>query len=81
MYTQCFSPEGYIQVTQILKHKAFKCKYSLVDIERVVSRNDKQRFKLRFNYKTHELEIKANQGHTINQVTTAELIPILEVYL
>ncbi|XP_037301118.1 tRNA 2'-phosphotransferase 1 [Manduca sexta] len=71
------SPEGYIEVNQILQHKNFRGKYNQLDIERVVASNDKQRFKLRVNSNTHALEIKANQGHTLT-VSDAELIPILQ---
>lgn len=74
----CFSPEGYIKVSEILQHKSFRGKYKTSDIERVVANNDKQRFKLRRNPQTQHLEIKANQGHTV-AVSDAELIPILEV--
>lgn len=76
-----FSPEGYVDVTQILQHKSFRGKYNISDIERVVINNEKQRFKLRRNSETHALEIKANQGHTITQVTDVNLTPILQVNL
>ncbi|KAJ8720448.1 hypothetical protein PYW07_012491 [Mythimna separata] len=72
------SPEGYLDVNAILLHKTFRGKYNTSDIERVVSSNDKQRFKLRRNPSTNCLEIKANQGHTITEVSDTELIPITE---
>lgn len=74
------SPEGYLEVNKILQHKTFRGKYTTSDIERVVSNNDKQRFKLRRNPHNNCLEIKANQGHTISDVSDAELTPITEVY-
>lgn len=43
----------------------------------MVATNSKQRFKLRFNNSTNTLEIKANQGHSI-QINDNELIQILE---
>ncbi|KAH9644733.1 hypothetical protein HF086_003838 [Spodoptera exigua] len=73
------SPEGYLEVNKILQHKTFRGKYTTLDIERVVSNNDKQRFKVRKNPSTNCLEIKANQGHTISDVTDADLTPITEV--
>lgn len=72
-----FSPEGYLPVAQILQHKSFRS-YTALDIERVVSNNNKQRFKLRTHPQTNVLEIKATQGHSLN-VSDAELIPLLEV--
>lgn len=72
------SPEGYLEVNKILQHKTFRGKYSATDIERVVNSNDKQRFKLRHNPHTNCLEIKANQGHSITEVTDADLTPITE---
>ncbi|XP_045524612.1 tRNA 2'-phosphotransferase 1-like, partial [Pieris brassicae] len=41
-------------------------KYKLVDIERVVNNNEKQRFKLKLNSSSKFVEIKANQGHSID---------------
>ncbi|KAJ8719869.1 hypothetical protein PYW08_012044 [Mythimna loreyi] len=72
------SPEGYLDVNKILLHKTFRGKYNKSDIERVVKNNDKQRFKLRRNPSTDCLEIKANQGHTITEVSDTELAPITE---
>ncbi|XP_050550128.1 tRNA 2'-phosphotransferase 1 isoform X2 [Spodoptera frugiperda] len=72
------SPEGYLEVNKILLHKIFRGKYNTSDIERVVNNNDKKRFKLRRNLSTNCLEIKANQGHTISEVTDADLTPITQ---
>lgn len=73
-----YSEEGYLTVTSVLGHKSF-IKYNLADIERVVNNNVKQRFKLRLNPNTKLLEVKANQGHSIEIVSNVELTPILEV--
>lgn len=64
-------------MAQILQHKSFRG-YTVLDIERVVAGNNKQRFKLRTNPETKVLEIKANQGHSLG-ISDAELIPVLEV--
>lgn len=72
------SPEGYLDVNEILLNKTFRGKYNITDIERVVKNNDKQRFKLRHNPSTNRLEIKANQGHTITEVSDSELTPITQ---
>lgn len=65
------SAEGYIRVDELLQHKSL-CKFSVADVERVVATNEKQRFKLRFHTETKALEIKANQGHSI-QLSNIEL--------
>lgn len=80
-FINCFSPEGYLEVNKILLHKIFRGKYNTSDIERVVNNNDKKRFKLRRNLSTNCLEIKANQGHTISEVTDADLTPITQVFI
>ncbi|CAG9101303.1 unnamed protein product [Plutella xylostella] len=72
------SPEGYTPVANLLQHRLFKGQYKITDIQRVVETNDKQRFKLRVNPLTHALEIRANQGHSLNGVSEG-LTPILEV--
>lgn len=74
----CFSTDGYLAVDIVLQHKNFKGQYDKSDVERVVNNNDKQRFKLRWNSHTNTLEIKANQGHSI-EIDDSDLIPILEV--
>lgn len=57
------SSEGFIPVSEILRHEKFRVKYTEEDIKRVVALNDKQRFFLRYN--NGVLEIRANQGHSI----------------
>ncbi|XP_045452099.1 tRNA 2'-phosphotransferase 1 [Melitaea cinxia] len=71
------SSDGYISVREILQHRSLRGRYNKEDIERVVATNSKQRFKLRFNNSTNILEIKANQGHSI-QISDDDLIQILE---
>ncbi|KAF5272555.1 hypothetical protein FQR65_LT04894 [Abscondita terminalis] len=68
------SEEGFILVSDILKCKHFEA-VLIEDIQRIVSRNDKQRFSLRKNG-AGLLEIRANQGHSINNVAKLELFPI-----
>uniref|UniRef100_A0A6M2DNV4 2'-phosphotransferase n=1 Tax=Xenopsylla cheopis TaxID=163159 RepID=A0A6M2DNV4_XENCH len=74
------SDEGFIKVHDILRHQSFK-DITLEDILRVVSNNDKQRFSVRKNPGNGELEIKANQGHTIslNNLKLLE-IPLITSY-
>ncbi|XP_075232945.1 tRNA 2'-phosphotransferase isoform X2 [Lycorma delicatula] len=55
--------DGYVPVSEIIKHRSLArlgCKVD--DICRIVETNDKKRFTLR---NTTELEICANQGHTL----------------
>ncbi|RVE67380.1 hypothetical protein OJAV_G00102170 [Oryzias javanicus] len=67
--------DGFLFVEDLLANPQFNS-YTLEDVERVVATNDKQRFKLRSNPENGRLEIRANQGHSI-QVSDLELIPVL----
>ncbi|KAL0973861.1 hypothetical protein UPYG_G00212150 [Umbra pygmaea] len=58
------NPDGFIFVEDILAHAQF-CSFSLDDLERVVATNDKQRFKLRPHPEDGRLQIRANQGHSV----------------
>ncbi|CAH0400281.1 unnamed protein product [Chilo suppressalis] len=72
------SSEGYVDVNSILQHKSLRGRFNKADVERVVQTNDKQRFHLRANPQTGVLEVKANQGHSLPQVTNAGLVQIIE---
>ncbi|XP_026213189.1 tRNA 2'-phosphotransferase 1 isoform X3 [Anabas testudineus] len=67
--------DGFLFVEELLAHPQFRS-YSLEDVERVVATNDKQRFKLRSHPKDGRLQIRANQGHTV-QVMDLDLKPVL----
>ncbi|VVC88750.1 unnamed protein product, partial [Leptidea sinapis] len=71
------SNDGYIAVSELLLHHSFRGKYNKSDIIRVVENNSKKRFKLRQNPQNNILEIKANQGHSID-INNTDLIQILE---
>ncbi|KAM6953337.1 tRNA 2'-phosphotransferase 1 [Aplochiton taeniatus] len=67
--------DGFIYVEDILAHAQFRhC--SLEDVERVVARNDKKRFKLRPHPEDGRLQIRANQGHSL-QLADLDLKPVL----
>ncbi|XP_019700842.1 tRNA 2'-phosphotransferase 1 [Harpegnathos saltator] len=66
-------PNGFIAVQELLKKLP---NYTVDDIKRVVRNNNKQRFTL--NIANDILEIKANQGHTISEITELSL-KILEL--
>ena len=51
-------------------------RYSVEDVQRVVSSNDKQRFHMEQNPDNERLWIRANQGHTM-RVEGLELSPIM----
>lgn len=55
---------GFLYVEDILKHKHFK-KYKIQDVEEVVANNEKQRFSIRLCPVTNKLQIRANQGHSL----------------
>ncbi|XP_036404532.1 tRNA 2'-phosphotransferase 1 [Megalops cyprinoides] len=65
------SSDGFLFVEDLLSHPQFRS-FSLEDVERVVATNDKQRFKLRPDPEDGRLQIRANQGHSV-QVADLEL--------
>lgn len=69
------STDGFLFVEDILSHPQFRS-YSLDDVKRVVEKNDKQRFKLQPHPENGRLQIRANQGHSV-QVKDLELKPVL----
>ncbi|XP_043931672.1 tRNA 2'-phosphotransferase 1 [Protopterus annectens] len=68
------SSDGFLYVEEILCHPQYK-RYSEADIQRIVETNDKCRFSLRKHPTDGRLQIRANQGHTV-QVEDLELTPI-----
>ncbi|XP_028272305.1 tRNA 2'-phosphotransferase 1 [Parambassis ranga] len=69
------SSDGFLFVEELLAHPQFRS-YSLDDIERVVATNDKQRFKLQSHPEDGRLQIRANQGHSV-EVIDLELKRVL----
>ncbi|XP_076148362.1 tRNA 2'-phosphotransferase 1 isoform X1 [Alosa pseudoharengus] len=63
--------DGFVFVDDLISHPQFRS-FSLEDVERVVANNDKQRFKLRRHPENGRLQIRANQGHSV-QVADLEL--------
>ncbi|MBN3304695.1 TRPT1 phosphotransferase, partial [Amia calva] len=66
--------DGFVLVEDLLSHPQFRS-YSLDDVQRVVATNDKQRFKLHPHPEDGRLQIRANQGHSV-QVAGLELTPV-----
>ncbi|KAI4463841.1 putative phosphotransferase [Holotrichia oblita] len=64
--------DGYVDVNAILSYKQLRGKCTIDDIHRIVENNNKQRFTLRTN-QSGNLEIKANQGHSIEGIVDLEL--------
>lgn len=69
------STDGFIFLEDLLAHPQFRS-YSVDDVKRVVETNDKQRFKLQPHSENGRLQIRANQGHSV-QVEDLELKPVL----
>ncbi|CAH1261563.1 TRPT1 [Branchiostoma lanceolatum] len=65
---------GFLYVDEILRHQQFK-RYTKEDVRQVVADNDKKRFALQEEEETGRLQIRANQGHTL-EVEELELTPI-----
>lgn len=59
-----------MDVRDIEQHRGFLGKFTVSDIQRVVAENDKQRFSLRTHPISGKLQIKANQGHSVNVSNT-----------
>ncbi|XP_046902021.1 tRNA 2'-phosphotransferase 1 [Hypomesus transpacificus] len=68
------NPDGFLFVEDLLAHPQFRS-YSLEDVERVVATNDKKRYKLCRHPEDGRLQIRANQGHSL-QVPDLELRPV-----
>uniref|UniRef100_UPI00398F20EC tRNA 2'-phosphotransferase 1 isoform X1 n=1 Tax=Pristiophorus japonicus TaxID=55135 RepID=UPI00398F20EC len=66
--------DGFLGVDEILQHPRYRG-YAERDILRVVETNSKHRFTLRSHPDTGRLEVRANQGHSL-QVEELELTPI-----
>ncbi|KAM6924307.1 tRNA 2'-phosphotransferase 1 [Xenentodon cancila] len=69
------STDGFLYVEDLLAHPQFHS-YMSEDVERVVATNDKQRFKLRSHPEDGRLQIRANQGHSV-EVMDLELKPVV----
>ncbi|XP_067031889.1 tRNA 2'-phosphotransferase 1-like isoform X1 [Acropora muricata] len=68
--------EGFVFVDDLLKLRQFK-HYSEDEVQRVVRDNDKQRFSLRNDPSTNRLQVRANQGHSM-QVDDLDLELIID---
>ncbi|KAJ0002892.1 hypothetical protein NQD34_008041, partial [Periophthalmus magnuspinnatus] len=73
--TDCSFSDGFLYVEDLLAHPQFRS-WCLDDVKRVVESNDKQRFKLQPHAENGRLQIRANQGHSL-QVKDLELKPVL----
>ncbi len=58
------STDGFIFVEELLAHQQFRS-FSVDDVEQVVAIDDKQRFKLCNHPEDGRLQIRANQGHSV----------------
>ncbi|XP_063001758.1 tRNA 2'-phosphotransferase 1 [Elgaria multicarinata webbii] len=72
----CMGTDGFVDVAEVLRLPQFKA-WSLDDVQRVVETNEKQRFAVRPHPSGGHLQIRANQGHSL-QVSELELIPLLD---
>lgn len=71
-------PDGFVEVSALLNHRTLKGKnVSLSDVERVVQFDQKQRYKMKTEQGT--LKIKANQGHSIQEVNKLLMRKVLSL--
>uniref|UniRef100_A0A8C4QVR7 2'-phosphotransferase n=1 Tax=Eptatretus burgeri TaxID=7764 RepID=A0A8C4QVR7_EPTBU len=66
--------DGFVDVQDILNHPQFR-RYTETDVAHVVQMNDKQRFEMCSSPSTGCLQIRANQGHSL-ELEELELTPI-----
>uniref|UniRef100_A0A670ZIU7 2'-phosphotransferase n=1 Tax=Pseudonaja textilis TaxID=8673 RepID=A0A670ZIU7_PSETE len=71
------SLDGFVDLGEILRLPQFKA-WSEEDVKRVVETNEKQRFALCRHPSSGHLQIRANQGHSI-QVPELELTPLQDL--
>ncbi|XP_043374084.1 tRNA 2'-phosphotransferase 1 isoform X3 [Dermochelys coriacea] len=69
--------DGFLDVAALLSLPRFRG-VSVADVRHVVETNEKRRFALRPHPSDGRLQIRANQGHSLQQVSELELIPLLE---
>ncbi|KAN0042701.1 hypothetical protein ACTA71_012624 [Dictyostelium dimigraforme] len=70
--------EGFIKVDDLLKHKLFK-NTNIKEIQEVVDTNDKKRFHMELNATDGFYYIRANQGHTLENVDNVEMIQVTSI--
>lgn len=67
--------DGFIKVIDLLNHRTLKSKnVVLSDVERIVEFDSKQRYKIKNDKGV--LKIKANQGHSIQQVNQLQMTQV-----
>uniref|UniRef100_A0A8C8R957 2'-phosphotransferase n=1 Tax=Pelusios castaneus TaxID=367368 RepID=A0A8C8R957_9SAUR len=69
--------DGFVDVAALLSLQRFRG-VSVADVRHVVETNEKCRFALRPHPSDGRLQIRANQGHSLQQVSDLELTPLLE---
>lgn len=67
--------DGFVPVSEVLSHHAFRGMLSLDGLKKIVENNDKKRFTLSTSA-SGVLLIRANQGHSIQAITDLQLTPI-----
>lgn len=71
-----YGSDGFVDLKDLLNHKDFRS-YKISDIENVVASNDKQRFTLK--KEGTKYMIKANQGHSVKDITDLSLERITDL--
>ncbi|XP_044749038.1 tRNA 2'-phosphotransferase 1 [Coccinella septempunctata] len=66
--------DGFVSVNNLLEHKFVQGRFTERDIIEVVETDEKGRFALRLN--ENSLDIRANQGHSLNHIQELDLKPI-----
>ena len=67
---------GYLYLDDVMSLPNFK-RYSLDKVKEIVSSNDKQRFSIRPHPASGRLQIRANQGHSIQVINYSSILNTL----
>ncbi|XP_061391097.1 tRNA 2'-phosphotransferase 1-like [Musca vetustissima] len=70
-------PDGFIKVDELLKHPHYCRDYSLTTLQRLVEQDAKQRYTLRKNPLQGYWEIRANQGHSLEEIEADQCLQLL----
>ncbi|XP_067641502.1 uncharacterized protein Tpt [Eurosta solidaginis] len=66
-------PDGYVEVDAILHHPRYARDFNLENLKHIVDKDKKQRYSLRLNSRGL-YEIRANQGHSIDEVKASHAL-------
>ncbi|XP_005183157.1 tRNA 2'-phosphotransferase 1 [Musca domestica] len=70
-------PDGFIRVDDLLKHPNYCRDFSLSTLQKIVEQDAKQRYTLRQNPLQGYWEIRANQGHSLDEIQSDQCLQLI----